>query len=241
MKGIIVAAAVLLGAAWSVPASAAPVGKNCLDLMRRGYPSQAFYEIEPQAGQIFTVWCEGDRDYLPLCKTTGDNNFGQYTVGGAVSGTTARTNYTRVRIDPQTLVLDVADMTFATSTGSLTGANNASTMALGAAADCAATLSRTGRANINLTGTPFTISRTLWFAAGFEPSGTVSVDGRAAQQLTVSGMVSVTGKSVTVTGGGFCGAAGPYGTYTTGFNWVDRDGFLPSVRLAYTGAQTCVP
>jgi hypothetical protein len=241
MKGIIVAAVVLLGASWSAPASAAPVGKNCLDLMRRGYPSLAFYEIEPQAGQVFTVWCEGDRDYLPLCKTTGDNNFGQYTVGGAVSGTTVRTSYTRVRIDPQTLVIDVADMTFATSSGGVSGANNASTMALGSAYDCAGMGSQSGRANINLTGTPFTISKTLWFAAGYGQAGSVSVDGKATQQLPPTGMLSVTGKSVTVTGGGFCGGAGPYGIYTTGYNWYDRNGFLPSVRLAYTGAQTCTP
>lgn len=50
------------------------------------------------------------REYLDLAATGENQNFSQYTAGGASPGT---------NIDPTTLTVDVGDLTFATSTGKL--------------------------------------------------------------------------------------------------------------------------
>ncbi len=48
------------------------------------------------------------------------SNSSEYVAGGASPGTTVRTAYTRLRLDPTTLTVDTGDQRFATSTGELT-------------------------------------------------------------------------------------------------------------------------
>ena len=96
--------------------------------------TQALYEaigrtmadvIHPAGGQRFTVYCPdmaipaAGKDYLEVRSGRGVNS-GQYAAGGAASGTTVTTKYTKVRLDPANLRVDMGDQSFATSTGSLT-------------------------------------------------------------------------------------------------------------------------
>jgi hypothetical protein len=112
---------------------------------------------------VLTVYCHDmagtPREYISLVGTGPDQNFSQYTAGVASRGTDVRTRYTKVRIDPGTLLVDIGDTTFATSTGSLTHSNSGTTvttMPYGEAMSC--TARPDGIGNIDLRGTPFTVT-----------------------------------------------------------------------------------
>jgi hypothetical protein len=47
-------------------------------------------------------------------------NFAQYTAGGLATGTNVRTSFQRLRIDPEKLLVDVSDLTYSASSGTLT-------------------------------------------------------------------------------------------------------------------------
>ncbi|HEX6343779.1 GON domain-containing protein [Umezawaea sp.] len=145
---------------------------------------------------LVPVYCHdmaGDpREYVTL----GAANFSQYTAGGAAPGTSVRTTFTRVRLDPATLTVDINDLTFATSTGSLSqGASVVTSMPYAVAMSCDGGASGVGR--IDLTGTAFTLSDTFQ-VGGFDASGTAttSADNRTAD----------------LAGGGYCGwiTSAPY-------------------------------
>jgi hypothetical protein len=140
----------------------------------------------------WTAWCYDmagtPREFLTLVLTGGDYNFGQYT---ASSGTNVRTNYTRIRLDPATLLVHCGDQTFAASTGTATqGSITIRAMPYAVAADCAAPNSATGLANINLTGTPFRVNDTFC-RGGYLAGGAATI--------------SADGKTASITGGGYCG------------------------------------
>jgi hypothetical protein len=101
-----------------------------------------------------------------------------------------------VRLDPVTLLVNIADQTFATSTGSLNhpGGTLVTSMPYGVAFACIAPGDAAGLANIDLTGTPFAVVNTF-SVQGAAPAGstTVSNDDRV----------------VNLTGGGFCGWNAP--------------------------------
>lgn len=169
------------------------------------------------AGRAFTVYCNDmagtPTEYLTLVNTASTANFSQYTAGGASPGTDVRTSYTRVRLDPATLVIDTNDQTFATSTGSLDHSGSGlivTSMPYGSAMDCQA--GPTGIANVDLTGTPFTVASTF-SVGGFSASGSI--------------VTSSAGQVVDLTGGGFCGWA----SVTGSFNPVNHNG-LP-MQLAF--------
>jgi Big-like domain-containing protein/GON domain-containing protein len=216
------------------------------------------YVIEPVQGRPFTVYCKdlesAPREYLTLVNTGGDYNFGQYSAGGASLGTDVRTNYTRIRIDPMTLLVDLRDSTFSTSTGALCHNQWSYPPCLdpylftsrpyGIAFDCVGFNTSTGRANIDLTGTPFAVDDT--FAAwGWYPAGTVTFGG---QTVTFGGwvnnggagpsdLVHVFGQVVDTTGGGYCGQVGPLNSY---FNALVQLGFTditpPASTVVVAGA-----
>ena len=109
-------------------------------------------------GRVLTVYCHDmggtPREYLSLVNTGPDRNFSQYTAGLASRGTNVRTHYTKLRIDPATLVVDIGDTTFATSTGSLVHSNSGTvvtSMPYGEAMSC--TYRPDGIGNIDLRGT----------------------------------------------------------------------------------------
>ena len=112
---------------------------------------------------ILTVYCHDmagtPREYISLVNTGADQNFSQYTAGLASRGTNVRTTYTKLRIDPATLLVDIGDTTFATSTGSLVHSNSGTTvtsMPYGEAMSC--TYRPDGIGNIDLRGTAFAVT-----------------------------------------------------------------------------------
>ncbi|MBT8492271.1 MAG: hypothetical protein KJO07_04355 [Deltaproteobacteria bacterium] len=132
--------------------------------------------------------------YLPLVSVGEDQNFAQYTAGGSSPGTSVRTSYTRIRIDPATLVVDIGDQRFSSSSGQLAhaGGDQVSSMPFGVAMDCSN--GENGLANIDLVGTPFAI------AESFCQRGS-SADG--------SSVLSSNDQIVDLTGGGNCGWTAP--------------------------------
>src|SRR5690349_7944745 len=77
------------------------------------------YIISP-GGNTFSVYCHDmagtPREYLTLVNTGGGSNYSAY--GQLGSGPVpVVTRYTRIRLDPMTLLVDISDQTFATSTG----------------------------------------------------------------------------------------------------------------------------
>jgi hypothetical protein len=129
-------------------------------------------------------------EYLPLQNVSSSANFSQYTAGGAVSGTNVRSSYTKIRIDPATLLVDISDQTFATSSGQLLhGSETVTSMPFGVAMSCDA--SPSGVANIDLTGTPFAVAADEFLVGGSGSSG--------------SAVYSTDQRVVNLTGGGYCG------------------------------------
>jgi hypothetical protein len=129
------------------------------------------------------------REYINLSYAVGDVNFSQYTAGGASPGTNVRTSFSKVRIDPATLTVDINDLTFATSTGQLMHSTlTVTSMPYGSAMSCDS--SPSGIGNIDLRGTAFTIANTF-AVGGFTATGSAKLS--AANQVA------------DLAGGGFCG------------------------------------
>lgn len=107
------------------------------------------------------------------------------------------TIYHKIRLDPATLIVDLTDTTFATSTGSINDGQITNTP-YGTAAGCRGSLAL-GAANINLTGTPLTITPDQSFALqGDSPIGQ-PVD------------IQANGQIINLVGGGRCGYLAPDG------------------------------
>jgi hypothetical protein len=145
----------------------------------------------------WTAYCHNiassPAEYLPLVNVSSSANFAQYTAG-SWQGTSVRTRYTRVRIDPLTLNVDIGDQTFATSTGQLAhGSETVTSMPFGVAMSCNGSAS--GVANIDVTGTPFAVATSEFVQGGFMAAGTSTY--------------SASNRVVNVTGGGSCGWTSP--------------------------------
>lgn len=146
----------------------------------------------------WVAYCRGmasdaPTEYLTLHRTTAAN-FSQYTAGGASPGTSARSRYTKVRIDFSSLTIDTSDQTFSEPSGGVHhGDILVTSMPYGVAMSCDGQPS--GTANIDLQGTPFAVARTAFVVSGAAPSGTAAF--------------STGDQVVTLTAGGFCGAIQP--------------------------------
>lgn len=169
------------------------------------------------AGDPARPWgarCVGGLTYLPV---TEASNFGQYTVGGFATGTTVKTTYPLLRVDPATLAVDIDDQSQAHSSGALAHPNGpnpvaVTSMPLGVAMDCAGPNSTTGAASIDLTGTPFHVTSTFALG-GNKDAGTATTGGQV----------------ITVRGGGKCGWNAPAGANGNPFNAAAG----VTVQLAY--------
>jgi hypothetical protein len=157
------------------------------------------------------------REYLTLATGNGKNT-AMYAAGGVSPGTNVITQYTRVRINPTSLAIDIGDTTFATSVGSV---NHAGKLAItdapfGVAYTCGMGMAS---ANVDLSGTPFHADD------AFKAIGTGAV---ATYQ------VSADHKSVsyTVEGSGTeCGFVSPEQPHPTLDPIADTDRFV--LRLAF--------
>jgi hypothetical protein len=162
----------------------------------------------------FTVYCHDmagtPKEYLTLLYTGGESNFSQYPVGGATTTTeTVTTHYNKIRLDPSNLTVDIADHTFATSTGQINLSGPPYSFdwrPYAYASDCRYWPNApNGQANIDLTGTPFIVSDTFstfgWQAGG---SATYSADSHQVVKLV---------------GGGHCGGFTADPVHPDG-NWI---------------------
>jgi hypothetical protein len=217
--------------------------KNCLEILQTTGGGDGDYVIEPVNGRIFSVYCKdmssfshAPKEYITLANTSGDYNFSQFTAGGWVTGTSVRTNYTKLRIDPYSLMVDIGDTAFSTTTGQLCsggGACASAPISYSTALDCSASDSQTGAANVDLTGTPFIVS-SEFYANGWNTAGTVKFGGRSVSLQTNLNGPLVTGKVVNLTGGGYCGGTGPRGYNSFFDSWNGATSGL-ALHLQYVG------
>ncbi len=166
------------------------------------------YMIQTVGGPA-SLYCAGmagtPKEYLTLQNTGAGVNYARYPASSLSPGTDVTTSYTRVRIDPSTLLVDISDQTYATSTGSLlhSGGPEVTSMPYAIAMACGGG----GQANIDLGGTPFSVASQDFTQAGYDASGTATYG---------SG-----GQVVDLTGGGSCGWTNP-GPYL--YNPFDASG-----------------
>lgn len=173
--------------------------RTCNEIVGGGNGDVTLY-INGDPVKPWQAYCANHKEYLTL-PAGAAANYAQYTK----SPTSVRTSYTRIRLDPLTLLVDISDETFSTSTGSLMhGTTLVTSMPYGVAMDCAGNNQNTGVANIDLSGTPFAVSDPFELG-GSHPDGTT----------TKSNLDRV----VALTGGGNCGwnapAPAPYNPFNT--------------------------
>jgi hypothetical protein len=153
--------------------------------------------IEGKESRAWAAYCHDmagtPREYLPLANVGGDYNFSEYATDGP--GTTVRTQFTRVRLDPKTLVIDIDDVTFSESTGQLMhGQTVITSMPYAIAESCDGPGMANGAANIDLVGTVFNVVDTFC-TAGASSAG--------------DAVFSAYDQVVDLAGGGNCGWTGP--------------------------------
>jgi hypothetical protein len=158
------------------------------------------------ASEPWTAFCHAGLEYL----TVANPSYGQYTQSNKSPGTNVRTTYTKLRVDPATLQIDICDQTFATSVGSLRHDPNnnpnlgpVTSMPLGVAMDCGGNKSATGVGSVDVSGTPFAIAST-WTRGGNKTGGTTTA--------------SAQDRALAITGGGDCGWNAPAGAPGNPFN-----------------------
>lgn len=129
-------------------------------------------------------------EYLSLPHVGPNVNFSQYTAGGASGGTNARTQFSKIRIDPATLLVDISNQTFSVSSGTTyNGSTAVTSMPYGVAMSCDDTAS--GVANIDLGGTPFAVATSAFLQGGTDNQGAATYSNN--------------NRTVNITGGGYCG------------------------------------
>lgn len=140
-----------------------PFPASCLDAGNGAVVADGTYTLYVGGDdkKPWQAYCHGGNEYLSVNDYT---NYGQYSAGGYAVGTDVTTWYSKLRIDPQTLTLDISDQTFAHSDGMLdNGSDHITSMPLGVAMSCAGSLTY-GTAGMDLLGTPFRIVSTWTLA-----------------------------------------------------------------------------
>ena len=113
------------------------------------------------------AWCVDmagtPREYLLLPMNGPDFNFSEFLVGPRQPDTTVKTMYSRVRVDPRTLFVDVGDKTFATTVGQATYQTlEVTSMAYATTMGCVDPGVDMARGNVDLRGTPFRVWASQW-------------------------------------------------------------------------------
>lgn len=185
--------------------------RSC-DEIRTGVPKaaagtyQLFVGGDP--GKAWTAYCvlsTPAATYLELPQQT-NANYSQYTAGGARPGTSARSQFQRVRIDPELLRINGSDFSFSQSVGSVDDGSGGkiTRSAYGSAGDCIGSVSQAGVANVNLVGTPFAVEPNVFVVNGYTAAGGATY--------------SSNDQIVALRGGGFCGGIGPRALPTDPYN-----------------------
>jgi hypothetical protein len=197
---------------------AAPLPVTCADVGAATDGEYTLY-VGGDKGKPWTAYCADmgttPVEYLPLAMVLGDHNMSQYTAGGASPGSSVRTSYLRLRIDPMTLAIDIGDQRFSVSSGSLqhSFSDAVSSMPFGVAMSCG---QDAGVANIDLRGTESTIASTF------------ATVGTGAQ----GGATMDTGLQVAdLTGAGFCGwtsmTDAPFNPFNAPHAWALQLAYRP--------------
>lgn len=200
-------------------ASAAPLPQNCAEAKAQNPAAgDGTYTLSIQ-GVAVELYCHDmagtPGEYLTLPNTGGNANYSMFYGHHMdhryrwylIQGTHAITHYTKIRINPVTLVVDRNDQAFTirTSVG-VSGYDwsNPSfkpvpqSMPYAAAADCYNMGSAQGKANLDLSGTLFAVDPSVTFTpGGWAQNGSTSI--------------SPDRQTVDLTGGGWCGGNGPDG------------------------------
>jgi hypothetical protein len=165
--------------------------------------------VNNEAAKPWTAYCtKEDRAYLPLTQA----NTSMYK--GDPGEQDVRTTFSRIRIDPLTLLVDISDQTYSTSTGKLRHGKSGpevTSMPFAVAMDCRGPNSTEGRATINLFGTPFVVSDQFKLV-GSSPNGNITNTDN--------------GRRIDLTGGGNCGWNALDGTPYNPFNKVASSSIL---------------
>jgi hypothetical protein len=127
----------------------------------------------------------------------GSFNYSQALAGVYWGGTNVLTQFSRIRINPSTLVVDRGDLRFATSSGQInTGSGTIETLSFAGAYTCKHAYTGLASANIDLRGTPFRVADSVVIV----PRGYAAAGGATfAENRQV----------VYLTGGGECGSTQP--------------------------------
>lgn len=199
------------------------VGLNCLDVkVQLGITSDGVHWIDPDRHgtdyKPFEVFCSEmasatPKEYLELQRVsapadTATWNYSTFATGAVHGQWTCdcgvdTTVYSKVRIDPQTLIVQTNDATFAQYSNSTNvtclqnGSGCPGLRSYALAGSCVTNYDASGRANIDLIGMPFHLAGTgteMFTPSGFTPGGTATID--------------VARKAADLTGGGDCGDFG---------------------------------
>jgi hypothetical protein len=189
--------------------------RSCEEARRAGQSMDGLRSIDPDGSgplRAFKVYCaamgsaadaEGAREYLPLVADTERNStrfrYGQSTC--PCPDLVRR--FSRVRLDPSTLVVDPMDGTFATYDRPLScerqhpnQCGESTNLGWGGAGSCRGVGDTSGSATIDLSGTGFVLAHdTKFVPAGFGAAG--------------SSVISVERRMARLSGGGLCGSLVP--------------------------------
>ena len=141
--------------------------------VRAGRPAPALHRGE--VAKPWLAYCvdiqSSPKEYLTLPQA--DQSFSRYSAGGASPGTEVETKFDKVRIDPITLKIDIADLTFAVSTGSLVDPSGKTITSLPFGVGLMTCGGGYSTAQVNVTGTPFVLENK------FAVSGDAGAHGNA--------------------------------------------------------------
>jgi hypothetical protein len=165
--------------------------------------------VNNEAAKPWTAYCtKEDREYLTL----GQTNSSMYK--GDLGEQDVRTVFSRIRIDPLTLLVDISDQTYAASTGTLRHGRNGpqvTSMPYAVAMDCRGPNSTQGSATINLIGTRFAVSDQFKVVGSSANGNITNTDN---------------GRRLDLTGGGNCGWNAPDGAQNNPFNKISSASIL---------------
>lgn len=173
--------------------------ESCADILAAA-PDAADGAYTLHAGgdlaQPWQAWCADmagtPREYLilPMSGPGVETNYAEFLPGPQQPGTLVRTTYSRVRVDPHTLLVDISDQTFATSTGQLTFQGiEVTSMPYATAMGCVDPDLDRARGNVDLRGTPFKVWSSQWVPHGtsiFKGDAVASAEGQVVD-LDASG------------------------------------------------------
>jgi len=153
--------------------------------------------VAKDANKPWTAYCHDmagtPKEYLPLVNVQDGRNFSQYTASNPRHQDVV-TRFTRVRIDPTSLIVDIDDLTFSSSTGMVLHGGPVTSMPYAVAEGCAGPGVVDGVGNIDLVGTPFKV---------VDPFCTKGANAAGKAVFSSNDQV------VDLTGGGNCGWTGP--------------------------------